>query len=281
MELICIEKKGGDVMDFLKIVNSKLAYALTGFIFITLSNCVSAETVLITGANKGIGFEFARQYAAKDWTVIATHRRDVIPDSLRELSEQYKNVRIERVDITKHDQIDALAEKLKGIAIDVLINNAGYAGKMGGGTQKFGTLVFDNFDLIMRTNGLGALKVSEAFKEHVIASKQKKIVALSSDIASFSDKRFKFSGGYWYKASKVVLHMFMMNLANDLKEEGVIVAVLEPGIVLSEKNRNRKIKFPNMVEAEPSIAGMIKMIEQLTPDDTGSFIRYNGERLAF
>lgn len=268
-------------MDFLKIVNSKLAYALTGFIFITLSNCVSAETVLITGANKGIGFEFARQYAAKDWTVIATHRRDVIPDSLKELSEQYKNVRIERVDITKHDQIDALAEKLKGIAIDVLINNAGYAGKMGGGTQKFGTLVFDNFDLIMRTNGLGALKVSEAFKKHVIASKQKKIVALSSDIASFSDKRFKFSGGYWYKASKVVLHMFMMNLANDLKEEGVIVAVLEPGIVLSEKNRNRKIKFPNMVEAEPSIAGMIKMIEQLTPDDTGSFIRYNGERLAF
>ena len=89
------------------------------------------------------------------------------------------------------------------------------------------------------------------------------------------------TGGYWYKASKVTLHMFMMNIANDLKGDGIIVATLDPGVVLSEKNRNREIKFPNMVEPEVSITGMIKMIEELTPGDTGIFIRYDGERLSF
>ena len=83
------------------------------------------DTVLITGASQGIGLEFAKQYAARDWTVIATHRRSVIPNALAQLAEDYPLVRIERMDVTDAAQIEALGTKLKGMPIDVLLNNAG------------------------------------------------------------------------------------------------------------------------------------------------------------
>src|SRR5512142_1153487 len=84
-----------------------------------------ADTVLITGANSGIGVEFAKQYAAKGWTVIATHRRPDTPPSLAELAARYKTFRIEKLDVTSMDNARALAGKLQGMPIDVLINNAG------------------------------------------------------------------------------------------------------------------------------------------------------------
>src|SRR5215475_9317841 len=85
----------------------------------------SADTVLITGANSGIGLEFAKQYAEKGWTVIATHRRDTPPESLAELMSKHPNVRVEKMDVASKDQVFALAKKMQGQPIDVLINNAG------------------------------------------------------------------------------------------------------------------------------------------------------------
>ena len=94
---------------------------------LTIGFCapLAAETVLITGANSGLGLEFSKQYAAKGWTVIATHRRDEIPQTLAELSSMHANVRVEKMDVTNHEQVSALAQKLRGEPIDVLINNAG------------------------------------------------------------------------------------------------------------------------------------------------------------
>lgn len=88
------------------------------------SGPAAAETVLITGANQGIGLEFAKQYAARGWTVIATHRRSSIPETLATLAKRHPDVRVERMDVSDHAQIDALAAKLKGEPIDILINNA-------------------------------------------------------------------------------------------------------------------------------------------------------------
>jgi short-subunit dehydrogenase len=84
-----------------------------------------ADTVLITGANQGIGLEFAKQYAARGWTVIATHRRPTTPEELAALAAKYPKVRIERMDVTDVTQIEALSAKLKGMPIDILLNNAG------------------------------------------------------------------------------------------------------------------------------------------------------------
>ncbi len=86
---------------------------------------VLADTVLITGANSGIGLEFVKQYAAKGWTVIATHRRSGVPESLAEVIKDHKNVRVEKLDVTSADDLKALVAKLNGEPIDLLINNAG------------------------------------------------------------------------------------------------------------------------------------------------------------
>ena len=99
--------------------------SLLALALVALSGVASADTVLITGANSGIGLEFAKQYAAKGWTVIATHRRSTTPKTLAELAAKHKNVRIERLDVTDLDSVNALAAKLKDVPIDVLINNAG------------------------------------------------------------------------------------------------------------------------------------------------------------
>jgi NAD(P)-dependent dehydrogenase (short-subunit alcohol dehydrogenase family) len=235
-----------------------------------------AKTVLITGSNSGIGLEFAKQYAAKGWDVIATHRRSSAPDSLAALHNEYPDqVRVETMDVTNHDQIDALASKLDGTAIDVLINNAGITGNFREpAPQSFGTLAYDDWENFMRINALGPLKISEAFAAHVKASEDKKILAVSSLAGSFGYQGPSMSGGYWYKASKATLNMYMKNVANDLKGDGVTVALLSPGTVKVEKMGD--VNFPGLISPADSIGGMISVIEGLTIEDSGAYYRYDG-----
>jgi len=141
------------------------------------SAAAHAATVLITGANSGIGLEFTKQYAATGWDVIATHRRDEIPESLREVIAQYPNVRAERMDVTSRDQIYALAEKLRDEAIDILLNNAGlfligadWHENAESEGQAFGTFDWDQFDAFVATNIRGPIMIAEAFVDHVRAS---------------------------------------------------------------------------------------------------------------
>lgn len=253
---------------------------LVSLLWVAVAFPALAETVLITGANRGIGLEFARQYADKGWSVIATHRRQEMPQTLAKLAEQYPNVRVATMDVTNHEQIDALAAELEGESIDVLINNAGITGDFRQpAPQSFGTLDYDAFNRFMWTNALGPLKISEAFSEHVARSKEKKIVAVSSLAGSFGAGSGGMPGGYWYKTSKAALNMFMMNTARDLSARGVTVALLSPGQVRVEKIGD--VQIPGMIEPKESIAGMIAVIESLTPEQTGSFIRYNGEAQPF
>ena len=256
---------------------SLLAAAIA--VFVTAS--VEAKTVLITGSNSGIGLEFAKQYAAKGWDVVATHRRSSEPESLVTVREQYPNlVRIETMDVTNFDHIDSLAEKLKGTSIDLLINNAGITGDFRNPIpQSFGTLAYDQWESFMRINALGPLKVSEAFVEHVKASEDKTIVAISTLAASFGFRGPNMPGGYWYKASKATLNMYMMNLAKDVKKDGVIVTLLSPGTVRVEKIADAR--FPGLIETEESINGMISVIEDLTIEDSGAYYRYDGSPQPF
>jgi NAD(P)-dependent dehydrogenase (short-subunit alcohol dehydrogenase family) len=243
-----------------------------------------ADTVMITGANSGIGLEFAKQYAAKGWDVIATHRRDTIPDTLKELTDKYKTVTVEKLDVMSHEQVKALAAKLKGRPIDVLINNAGVfvlggkdrqwnnAGAHYGG-QNFGTLDYEEFDTFMRTNVAGPIMVTEAFAEHVKASKQKKIVAISSSNGQLSGEPL-CCGLFWYRTSKAALNKVMISASAVLKKQGVTVVLFNPGAVRVEKQKD--LEFPGMIETPLSVGGMIRTIERLTLADTGKFLQYDG-----
>ncbi|MEZ5571595.1 MAG: SDR family oxidoreductase [Halioglobus sp.] len=258
---------------------------LVGFTFMCFAAVCSAETVLITGSNSGIGYAFAEKYASMGWKVIATHRRSETPETLKTLAAKYDNVQVERMDVTSNSDIDSLAEKLKGTTIDVLINNAGtmIIGKLGDpetvASQQFGTLDFDQFDTFMHTNAMGPIKIAEAFVDNVKASKNGKIVNISSTAGSISPPISAFREGYWYKASKVALNMMMKNLAYDLKKDGIVVIMFHPGGVRTEILKD--VKFPGLMEPSDSVNAMVTLIDKLTLADSGKFLAFDGKPQPF
>jgi NAD(P)-dependent dehydrogenase (short-subunit alcohol dehydrogenase family) len=240
-----------------------------------------AQTVLITGSNRGIGLEFVKQYAAKGWNVIATTRSPDKADELKKVAAAHKNVVIEQLDVADVASVDALAAKYKGKPIDLLLNNAGITGDFTNPKpQSFGTLDHKEADTFMHTNALGPLKVTEAFYENVKLGKGKKIVAVTSLAGSFG-KKFGggIPGGYWYKISKAALNAAMVNVSYGAAKDGIIVALLSPGTVRVEKIGNAKM--PGLIEPVESISGMIKVIDELKPEDSGQIVRYNGDREPF
>lgn len=233
------------------------------------------NTVLITGANRGIGFEFVRQYAVKGWAVIAGARSPEHAQSLDQLAAQYPEIRIVTLDVSDPESIDSLAAELAGQPIDLIINNAGVFGEFP--SQAFGTIDFSQFDNFMRTNALGPLKMCEAFVQHVRAGKQKKMVSVTSQAGSFGVDSGGLPGMYFYKASKAAQNMIMRNIAKDVRADSIAVCVLSPGMVNTAGDVPPERRFPGLIEPPESVAGMINVIDALTLEQTGSFIRYTGE----
>ena len=249
-----------------------------GLLCVAMTTAQAADTVLITGANRGIGLEFAKQYAARGWRVIATHRSEAQPETLIALRERYPDsVVVERLDVTDHAMIDQLAARYRGQPIDVLINNAGIVGALDHvQDQIFGSLDYDLFALFMRTNVAGPLKVSEAFLENVKASRLKRIVAISSLAGSFEGASLNRPGRIHYKTSKAALNMAMTSIAIATAADGIIAIAMNPGGVKVEKLAG--MDLPGFIEPEVSIRGMIGVIDKLTQADSGSFLSYTGER---
>lgn len=256
---------------------------VTGAI-ITVLQTARAETVLITGANSGIGLEFTKQYARKGWTVIATHRRSRMPDSLADVIAGNNDVRVERMDVTQPDEIKSLASKLKDVPIDVLINNAGVYNDRSAcrkedcpgdwSTQSFGKLNYSLFDTIMSVNVKGTLMVSEAFLDNVRTSKQKKIVSISSTNGSLTEQ-LPGSGAIFYRASKAALNRAMQLVAAANTDNGVIVVLLHPGAVLTERQAYLA-GYEGMIEMPYAVKNMIETIDKLMLQDTGRFMLYDG-----
>ena len=247
----------------------------------------NAQTVLITGANSGIGLEFTKQYLARGFNVIATHRRSDLPPTLAELSAKYKSLlRVERVDVTDIEQVKALAARLKGVPIDVLINNAGIYNDRGTcaadddlcagdwTTQNFGKMRYQLLDTILSVNVKGPLLVSETLYDNVKASKLKKIVAVSSSNGSLTGPQGG-GGAIFYRSSKAALNRAMQLVAESVKRDGVTVVMLNPGPTLTEHQLYLK-DFKGMLTTEFTVSNMVKTIDKVTLAETGKFWRYDG-----
>ncbi len=236
-------------------------------------------TVLITGANRGIGLGFVRHYAEDSWTVIACCRNPHGADDLNEIAKQSSGrVQVEQMDVANHSSVNALAIKYTGKPIDVLINNAGVSGPRGDNRelmykQMFGTIDYSAWDDVFRVNTMGSLKVSEAFIDNVAASADKIIVTLSSTMGSVQEGTMPV---FLYGSSKAASNWVVSMMANELKERGIIAVTFCPGHV---KTAMGGPEAP--VEVDDSVAGMRKMIAGLTLDDTGSFKRYTGDTVAW
>ena len=236
-------------------------------------------TVLITGANRGLGLEFARQYAALGWQVIACARRPDTATALLALArDSAGRVTVEQLDVTDHASVDAAAHRLEGQAIDVLLNNAGTMGRgttthAGFPSNRFGEIDYADWEEIFRVNVEGPMKVTEAFVEHVARSAGRKVVALSSVVGSIASNT---SGGlYAYRASKAALNACMKSLAIDLgRSHGLVVAMLHPGWVRTDMGGPRAD-----IDAPESVAGLLRVVDGLDAEKSGRFWRYDGSEL--
>jgi NAD(P)-dependent dehydrogenase (short-subunit alcohol dehydrogenase family) len=250
----------------------------------------AAPTVLITGSNRGIGLEFARQYAERGWNVIATCRHPEEAFELLEIAANHENVSIEPLDLTDHPGIDSLAARMAGQPIDILLNNAALLGPRG--DQAFGNMDYDLFRKILAVNTIGTLKVTEAFSRHVGASRQKKIITLGSAAGSIQmiNPPPDF---YQYRASKVALHLMMKNVALELAGDGILVGLINPGLVDTRgfsdigpddpvpEDYKQVVKLLRsgvlqLSTPEQAVNQMIPLIENLTPEQTGVFLNADG-----
>jgi NAD(P)-dependent dehydrogenase (short-subunit alcohol dehydrogenase family) len=268
------------------VLGALLVYIVVGLGSHALADTTSDDayipTVFVTGGNRGIGFEFVRQYADAGWNVIATARSPDKADDLQALASDNPRITIEQLDVTDIARIDELAAKYVDQPIDVLLNNAAISGSPSR-EQSFRRLDYDLFDPFMQTNAMGPLKISEAFYQHVEASQQKKIVVISSSGGLFSRANSMAKGTYLYRASKAALNMLMLQVAGDVKRYGITVILLNPGLVdtqkvLTEMNETMKLGL-TLTLIEDSIAGMRKVIDEKGLDESGRMWQWTGEPL--
>jgi NAD(P)-dependent dehydrogenase (short-subunit alcohol dehydrogenase family) len=226
--------------------------------------------VLITGSNRGIGLEFARQYAEKGWTVIATARDPATATELAAIAAQHPNVKIDRFDVADPAQLQALAAKYRGQPIDVLINNAGWLGERE--KQSLDDLDYATFEEVMRVNTYAPLAISRAFLDNVVASQQKKIVTITSGLSSQTNTT-RGGGLYFYRISKAGVNMAMRTLQAETRAQGVKVGILAPGMV--DTRLLRASGYPVAgITAEKSVTGVIRNIENLAQD--AQIVLYDG-----
>ena len=269
----------GTMISVIKIIKFSVWVGVTSGIFALVTDAMPAPeknipqpTVLITGSNRGIGLEFVRQLSARDWRIIATARNPDQADELQALAEADPDIVIEKLDVTDHAGIDALADIYSGQSIDILLLNAA---KGPSGIRSLAKLDFDAGKYMIDVNAIGPMKMCQAFMDNVIMSTKKQIVVMSSDSGSFvagSQRPIL----YHYKASKAALNMYMHTLAFETPKRGVTLIMLHPGIVGTNE---MLAKFPGALKPSDSVAQMLTVIDGLTPADNGRFIDYKGDSM--
>lgn len=227
-------------------------------------------TILITGANRGLGLEFCRQYVTKGWTVLACCRNPEQAQALKELQTKFFDlIQIHSLDLNDFQSIENLARTLSSVSIDVLLSNAGLYGS---DRNRLGDIDYENWGMVLKVNALAALKLAECFLPHVSVSDQKKMVFVSSKMGSLADNT---SGKcYIYRSSKSALNAIVKSLSYDLKPHSVSVMLLHPGWVKTDMGG------PNaLIDVSESVSKSQTLIEDLSLQKTGQYIEYNGKKI--
>lgn len=218
--------------------------------------------VLITGANRGLGLEFARQYAADGWTVLGTARK---PDEALALSAL--GVEVLPLDVTDRESIASLAIALEGRPLDMLINNAGIFPRL----SSIEDVDADSYAQILMVNTLGPVLVTQALLPNLRQGALKRIINITSQLGSIENSD---GSHYGYRESKAALNMFTKSLAAELGPEGFISLAIHPGWVQTELGGEGARLTP-----EESVTAMRKVIDHVTPENNGEFRAFYGDRL--
>lgn len=227
------------------------------------------KTILITGANRGIGLEFSRQYAMAGWRVFACCREPETADALNNLAAQHsEQMTVHALDVAEHAQIEHLSRALSDQPIDLLMNNAGiYPTSRGDG---FAKTDYEAWASAFRVNTMAPLKMAESFISQVSSSDLKTIVTITSKMGSIGDNQK--GGSYVYRSSKAAVNIVVKSLAIDLAHAGIIAVLLHPGWVRTDMGGPH-----GLISTEQSVTGMRQVINNLTRADSGNFYAFDGQ----
>ena len=219
--------------------------------------------VLVTGANRGLGLEFVKQLQRMGYEVIGTARN---PDKATDLKAT--GARVEQLDVADQVSVASLASRLRGVPVDILINNAGMLNRA---DSTLDTLDFEVMERSFQVNSLGPLRVSQALLPNLKAGEKKTIVSITSRLGSIE---LSTGGLYSYRTSKTALNQINKIISTELAPQGFTCVVMHPGWVRTDMGGANA----TLAKAE-SISSMLKVIEDLTIESTGKFFNYDGEEL--
>ena len=223
-------------------------------------------SILITGTNRGIGLEFVKHYIKNNEKVIATCRNRNSAKDLLELENTTNNLSLVELDVSNPNSINNFTSKIAGLPIDTFISNAGVSGPK--------NIEFGNFDAkewldVFNVNTIAPLLITQKILKNLRLGKDKKLAFISSKVGSIEDNT---SGGmYIYRTSKTALNQVIKSLSIDFKEDNFIVVALHPGWVQTDMGG------PNaLIDTKTSVKGLIEVIDNLTPKNSGKFYNYDG-----
>ncbi len=228
-----------------------------------------AETILITGSNRGIGLQLCREYARAGWQVHACCRQPNEAEALKRLAETYPLISIHCLDTTNFQQIDALSKLLVDEKIDILFNNAGVYGPY---DAHFGNTDTEQWIACLSVNTIAPMKVMEAFVNQVASSQHKIIATMSSKMGSMDDNGS--GGSYIYRSSKAAVNAVMKSAAIDLKKKDIKVAVLHPGWVKTDMGGPHA-----EISTQQCVSGLKTILDNLTLDKSGQFFDIDGSQI--
>jgi NAD(P)-dependent dehydrogenase (short-subunit alcohol dehydrogenase family) len=228
-------------------------------------------SIFITGSNRGLGLEWARQFAQQNWRVYATCRHPEQAEELRQLEANHQNITVHWLDITNPGQIQTLSAELAGETIDILLNNAGvYLEKFD--QDYLGKIDYADWEETFQVNTLGAIRVTEAFADQLARSGKKLVVMITSHMGSIAD--IKSAGSYAYRSSKAALNAISKGLAFELGRRGIGVLMLHPGWV-----KTRMGGPGAWLTTKDSVLGMRALIDRFDNTMSGRFFRFDGSEI--
>ncbi len=230
-------------------------------------------SVLITGANRGLGLEFCKQYAAEDWQIYATCRdlAAARAGDLGRLAADFgENLEILALDVADGDSVAAAAAAHGDRPVDLLLNNAGVIGDR---ASRLGAMDYQAWQHCLNINVLGPMRVAEAFVAALEGGRQKLIVTISSGMGSLSET----SGGQViYRSSKAAVNMVVRDLAFELKSRGITCVAMHPGWVSTDMGGSAAALTP-----EQSVTALRRTIAGFGAGHSGRFFNYDGQERAW
>ena len=227
------------------------------------------STLLVTGANRGIGLELTRQFAEDGWQVLACCRNPEDAAELHAFADRGLAVEIHALDVTDYRQMSSLSEQLRNRPIDILLSNAGIYGPK---RVEFGDVSPAEWRRVLEVNTIAPLMLVQAFVDQVAASRHKLVAVISSKVGSIADN--SGGGGYIYRSSKTAVNQVVKSLSIDLSDRGISVISLHPGWVQTEMGG------PNAeITTGQSVSGLKAVLTSAGPEKSGEFIEYDGSRI--